>query len=868
MNTDEIRSRFLAFFEKKGHKVVASDSLLPHNDPTLLFTGAGMNQFKEYFLGLKKDFTRAASSQKCLRTGDLDNVGRTAYHHSFFEMLGNFSFGDYFKKEAIVWAWEFLTKELGILSERLQVSVHEKDSESYKIWHTDLGIAENVLHEFGDKDNFWPSNAPKDGPNGPCGYCSEIFFDQGADYGCKKSDCSPACDCGRFAEVWNLVFTQYERKDGGKLDPLPSKNIDTGMGLERIACVMQGKKNNFEIDIFSSLIQAVTDKSTIAQNNFKKEQTSVHAIVDHIRACTFAISDGAYPSNEGRGYVIRKLLRRSIWHADSIGVKRAFLFKIVPLVVTIFKEVYPELEEQKTHTIEIVQAEEERFLNTLEDGRNLLDALIKKAKREKRSALQGEDVFKLYDTYGFPDELTKLKAQQEGIMIEQKVFDQLMEEQRERAKKTAVISDAIFTSSELEKQLSQYEKTKFCGYRSLEAEATVCSVIKEGKRVEQVVENEYAIIILDITPCYAESGGQVGDQGTITHENSLINVVNTQKKDDVFYHEVHVMKGSLTSGAKVHVSVNSKRRNAIIKNHTATHLLQAALREVLGTHVRQLGSLVSDEKLRFDFSYQKALTEEQKRKIDACVNQKITEGIPLSVDDTTAVEAKKKGALAFFGDKYGDSVRMVSIGDFSKELCGGTHLNNTKQIGQFKIISEGSVASGIRRIEAITGERIQHFVQEQKQKELAQQEKTQERKKKQEDQRTQVIQLTNSSNIEKIIKVKKEIKGYNVIVYACDGVDQGGLRELYDALKTKVKKGIIVLFSRCEDKVMALIALTKDLGPSTISANGIAKELNKRFEGSGGGKKEMAFAGIKQVEKMEEAKAALPDIIKGLCDGN
>ncbi len=863
MKTDEIRLKFLQYFEKKGHKIVSSDSLIPHNDPTLLFTGAGMNQFKEYFLGIKKDFTRAASSQKCLRTGDLDNVGRTAYHHSFFEMLGNFSFGDYFKPEAITWAWEFMTKELGIDSERLFISVHNDDDESYNIWNKDIGLPENKIYRFGDKDNFWPSNAPKDGPNGPCGPCSEIFYDQGADYGCGRKECSPECDCGRFAEIWNLVFTQYERKDGGVIEPLPTKNIDTGMGLERIACVMQGRKNNYEIDIFRPLIDVIVTESTVSVNDFDKARSSIYAIADHMRAIVFAMSDGAYPSNEGRGYVIRKLLRRSVWHGHLIGIKKSFLAKLIQPIVDTFKEAYPELEEHSHQIREIINREEDRFLNTLQDGLDLLKGLIGEAKSSNRTELKGEDVFKLYDTYGFPDELTRLISQKEGLTIDEKGFENEMDIQRERAKQANKISDDIFVTSELEKWLSKQPKTKFCGYEQSELNSKVISLFCQDKECDEYSgENYECIAVLDMTPFYAESGGQVGDSGTMKCGGSIIKVLNTFKKNDVYYHLVKIEKGHIAKGDVVNVSIDYKRRENIMKNHTATHLLQAALREVLGKHVRQLGSMVSDEKLRFDFYYQKALSESQKIKIEKLVNDKIKEELDLNVKVTSVDDAKNEGALAFFGDRYGDSVRMVSIGDFSKELCGGTHLDNTKQIGVFKIVSESSIASGIRRIEAVTNEKAMEFIESIKLKDAQLKSKQEEKKIAKEERSKKLKKIKAKENIDRILKLSQKIGNYNLISQSFNDIDQGGLREIYDELKTKISHSIVALFSDFDNKLTVLVALSRDLANSQISAGEIIKDLNKIISGQGGGKKQMAFSGSKNVEMLEEAIKKLPSIIE------
>ncbi len=694
ITTDDLRKAFLEFFRSKGHTVVASDSLVPQNDPSLLFTGAGMNQFKEYFLGVKKDLRRAATSQKCLRTGDLDEVGRTPFHHSFFEMLGNFSFGDYFKKEAILWAWEFLTVTLRIPKDRLRVTVHEKDEEAYALWRDQVGLPDAWITKCGDKTNFWPANAPAQGPNGPCGPCSEIYFDQNP-----SQEGTPVDESGKYAEIWNLVFTQYDRQDGGALVPLKNKNIDTGMGLERLACVLQGKASNFEIDIFIPIQRAIFD--SLGLDPLKVPKKPLYCIADHLRAAIFSIADGVVPSNEGRGYVIRKLIRRAVWQAyellDPHGkahLSKPFLSEAVPAVVEVMGSAYPELRETMANVRSVLCQEEERFLRTLKDGLSLLRGRLDALRKKNGKTLPAAIVFELYDTFGFPEELTRKISEQEGIVIDLEGFERLMGEQRLRSKEGSKISTAIFSSSGLDKIPPSVPVSVFLGYDTLEATATVVWHQGEGMK---------ATVILDRTPFYAESGGQTGDQGVIEGRGFKLRVLDTKKLDRYWLHLTEVLEGSIADGALVRAFVDRELREGAMRNHTATHLLHAALRNTLGPSVRQLGSMVAPERFRFDYAFGRGLTAEELRKIEAQVNESILANHPVVKKVEKLEDAKREGALAFFGDKYGDQVRMVTIEGISKELCGGTHCDATGQIGSFLITAETSVASGVRRIEGVTG---------------------------------------------------------------------------------------------------------------------------------------------------------------------
>ncbi len=871
MKTDEIRTRFLDFFKARGHKVIASDSLVPQNDPTLLFTGAGMNQFKDYFLGLKKDLKRAASSQKCLRTGDLDEVGRTAYHHSFFEMLGNFSFGDYFKEEAIQWAWEFLTQELGIPKERLQVSVHVSDDEAYRIWRDKIGVPERWITKLGDKTNFWPSNAPKEGPNGPCGPCSEIYFDQGEDFTKDKHRCSVEHDCGRFAEIWNLVFTQYDRQEGGKLVPLKQKNIDTGMGLERLACVVQGKRTNFEIDLFEPLLKEIERILKIKRS--PRALAHLHAIADHVRAVTFAIADGVIPGNEGRNYVIRKLIRRAIWHAYQLRPENPLdepaLFQLVPCVISAMKGGYEDLAGAEKSIEETLKGEEERFLRTLSTGLVLLSERMKNAKEKGRRKLTGEEAFILYDTYGFPDELTRVITEEQGFEIDQEEFNRLMEEQRKRAKGTSPLVQSIFVTSEFDQRLHSEKATTFLGYETHSAKVKVVVSQMEGDR---------GIVVLDRSPFYAESGGQVGDQGVLCSKDFEARVEDTQKRDVYHLHYVRIVKGRIREGEEVEAKVDSERRNAAMRNHTATHLLHAVLREILGKHVRQLGSLVHPDRLRFDYSFSRPLTEEELLKIEERVNGEILKDTSVQKDTMGFEEAKGEGAIAFFGEKYGENVRVVSVPGVSKELCGGTHCERTGQIGLFVIVSDGSIASGVRRIEALTGGGAIQYVQRLRSQMGAAAEK---------------LKTTPSEVVERIGKLQERMKelektgpragvqvdpkealargikagGFLLVTEKLEGASRDDLRRLSDQLRSQAKKTLWLLLSHEEGKIYSLVGLSADLKESKIDARELIRDLAALLGGSGGGRKELAEGGGTHVEVLKKGWPSLVELTKKYLAG-
>ncbi|MBF0122041.1 MAG: alanine--tRNA ligase [Candidatus Omnitrophica bacterium] len=700
MTGHEIRSKYLEFFASKGHKIVPSDSLVPKDDPTVLFTTAGMQQFKPQFMGRITDYTRATSSQKCLRTDDLTEVGVTDFHHTMFEMLGNFSFGDYFKKEAIAWGWEFLTSVMKIPAEKLWVSVNKDDDEAYNIWLHEIKIPAQRIVKLGDKSNFWPSNARLNGPNGPCGPCSEIFFDWGVDIGCKRTECDPDCSCGRFCEVWNLVFTQYNRKDGGVLEPLPAKNIDTGMGLERLTAVMQGKRNNFESDLFQPIIGAI-DKALLGEK-VTISLREKRVIADHIRAATIGLADGVPPSNEGRGYVMRRLIVDMTNIMLQAGIKKPLVYTFVSAVVDVMKTPYPELvAKEKDIAVDIRRVEEAviklnaekipEFMGELERIKNDFDLL-------------GEVMFRYRDSFGLPMNLIQQKVKEkfgEDIFkTADLVCERLMQEQKERSRAGSKMQGDVFLAGDVD--IKNFPKTAFLGYDQPSADVSVLAFFVSGNMVAEVKEGQTVSVILDKTPFYPEQGGQVSDFGILRGKTGSVEIHDTQKAGDVIIHR-GVVTGTLKTGDFVKASIDGERRIAIMRNHTATHLLQAALRQVLGEHVKQQGSFVDETRLRFDFTHPKAPTKDELQRIEDAVNSFVRRCDSVSKKVMTIEEAKQSGALAFFAEKYGETVRVVSVGEYSKEFCGGTHLDTTGQIGLFKILSEGAVAQGIRRIEAVTG---------------------------------------------------------------------------------------------------------------------------------------------------------------------
>ncbi|ABR31130.1 alanyl-tRNA synthetase [Thermosipho melanesiensis] len=857
MLSEEIRQLFLEFFEKKGHKILPSASLIP-DDPQLMFTVAGMVPFKPIFWG-KVDpvYPRVTTCQKCIRTTDIENVGRTPRHHTFFEMLGNFSFGDYFKREAIEWAWEFVTQVLKIPEERLWISVYEEDEEAYDIWRK-IGVSSNKIVKLGKEDNFW---GPA-GPTGPCGPDTEIFYDTGKEVPITDGkEPNPGNTEGRFVEIWNLVFTEYYQDENGQLLPLKRKNIDTGAGLERIAAMMQGVYYNFDTDLFLPIINRITDVLNVEYGRDEKHDVSIRVIADHIRALVFLISDGVFPSNEGRGYILRRILRRAARHGKMLGSEKPFLHNIVDAVVEKMGKIYPEIVEKQSFVKEIIYGEEERFLQNLNKGLDIVDKIVK----ETGGKIDGEAAFKLYDTYGFPLDILRDLANENGYILDEEGFNKYMEQQRKKAREAA--GEVEFS------ERTDYEtldiSTKFVGYDVLSTNARVLKIRTE-KFVDEVKDVECELI-LDETPFYPEKGGQVADKGVIKGKNGEFVVTNVYVPVEGIIVHKGKLKGKIRVGDAIFASVDEKKRKATARNHTATHLLHAALRKVLGTHVRQAGSLVAPERLRFDFTHYAALTKEEIEKIEKMVNEKILEAIDVNTKVMSYDEAIKNGAMALFEEKYGDKVRVVRIRDFSEELCGGTHVKNTGEIGLFKIISESSVSAGVRRIEAITGfasltylenletnwKKIKEELDATDENVFVKIEKLKEGIK-QLELKIKEIQK-NMINIKQIlnnVQIENEIK---YLVYEFEGVEQNTLRDLADKL---IDRGVdlVVFFNKQGDKVILIVKRKKTF--EKLHAGNIAKSLSKILDGGGGGRPDFAQAGGKDVSKINEAKSKLIEILR------
>ena len=862
---NEVRAKFIEFFESKNHKHFESASLIP-DDQTLLLTVAGMVPFKPYFLGQKEAPTpRVTTFQKCIRTNDLENVGRTARHHTFFEMLGNFSFGDYFKKESIKWSYEFITEVLKIEKERLWVSVFETDDEAEELWVSECNFPRERIVRFGEEDNWWAA-----GPTGSCGPCSEIYVDLGVEFGGdENSRLGDADTDNRFIEIWNLVFTEWNRMEDGHLEPLPKKNIDTGAGLERITAVVQGKPNNFETDLLFPIIEEMGRISGVKYGTDPKKDFSLKVIADHSRAVTFLVNDGVIPSNEGRGYVLRRVLRRAIRHGRLLGVSELFLYKIVDTIVELMKGAYPDLVENAKHIKKVIKIEEEKFSNTLDSGIQQVMAAIEEAKKNGESRLTGDVTFKLYDTYGFPYELTEEICEENGITIYKNEFDQKMEEQKEKARSSREVVMEKGQDAFIEAFFDEHGKTEFTGYESLEETAKVLHVSK-------LDEEGMYMIITDRTPFYAESGGQQADNGVIEGNGALGQVVDVQKQKNIFMHTVKVVNGvhNFFEGAEVKLVVNGSRRDAISKNHSATHLLQKALREILGTHVQQAGSLVAPDRLRFDFNHYEAMTDEELEKVERLVNAKISEALPADIKYMNMEEAKKTGAMALFGDKYESVVRVVSFGDFSTELCGGIHVSNVSQIGLFKIISETGVAAGVRRIEAKTGFHAYEAVKDMERtiKNVADSLKTDVSKVEEKAEKTSEDLRSALKEIEELkskiaafeagnlFEQAEEINGVKVLVKGFKDKESDSLREIVDKAKDKLGSCIVVLGAD-NGKAIFTVGVTKDL-TSKVNAGDIVKELAVIAGGNGGGRPDFAQAGGKDGSKVMEALESVKKSIR------
>lgn len=836
MSTDEVRRAFLSFFESKGHQIVESSSLVPANDPTLLFTNAGMNQFKDCFLGLeKRAYTRATTAQRCVRAGgkhnDLENVGFTARHHTFFEMLGNFSFGDYFKEDAIQYAWEFLTGVLQLPKERLLVTVYETDDEAFDIWNKKVGIPADRIIRIGDKkggkkfdsDNFWQM-----GDTGPCGPCTEIFYDHG-DHIWGGPPGSPEEDGDRFIEIWNNVFMQFNRHADGTMEPLPKPSVDTGMGIERISAIMQGVHSNYEIDVFQTLIKAAAD--AIGYQDLTNQ--SLRVVADHIRSCAFLIVDGVMPSNEGRGYVLRRIIRRAVRHGNKLGAQGAFFHKLVDPLAEVMGTAGVELKKQQALVEKVLRIEEENFGRTLDRGMSILNEALDQLSGQ---VLDGETVFKLYDTYGFPADLTNDVARERGFSIDETGFEQAMEEQRQRAREAGQFG------TDYNSLIKSATNTEFCGYTASRGQSVVREIFVEGAEVSALSAGDKAIIVLDNTPFYAESGGQCGDTGVLKTEAGVFHVEDTHKLGNAIAHHGVLAQGVLAKGDQVDAIVDEQRRAAISLNHSATHLLHAALRKVLGEHVAQKGSLVRAETLRFDFSHLEAMTAAEIKEVERLVNQEIRRNHSIETNIMNIDEAKAKGAMALFGEKYDDQVRVLSMGDFSTELCGGIHASNTGDIGLFKITSEGGIAAGIRRIEAVTGEGALDYIEAQQAQHDAKVVEMAAKAKLLEKEIQQLKDKLAAKESAGLINQVKQIAGVNVLVAELNGADNKALRGMVDDLKNQLGSGIIMLGNVAEGKVGLIAGVTSDL-TNKVKAGELVNMVALQVGGKGGGRPDMAQAG-------------------------
>ncbi|MGN9164181.1 alanine--tRNA ligase [Tissierellaceae bacterium HCP3S3_D8] len=867
----EVRREFLDFFQEKSHLIASSFSLIPKNDKSLLLIGAGMAPLKKYFTGeATPPRNRMATCQKCIRTGDIENVGKTDRHATFFEMLGNFSFGNYFKKEAIEWAWEFLHERMEIPKEQLWVSVYEEDDEAYELWMNHIGVPKERIVRLGKEDNFWELEV---GPSGPC---SEIYVDRGEKYGCGSDSCRPGCECDRFIEVWNLVFTQFDKDERGVYHPLAHPNIDTGMGLERITAVLEGADNIFEVKAIRDIIRKIEEMSNYKYGNDKKKDESIRVITDHSRAMTFLVSDGVLPSNEGRGYVLRRLIRRAARHGKLLGIENEFLTKIVDVVIDSWKVEYEDLSKRENEIKKIIRIEEEKFQETIDQGIEILVSYIDEMKNAKEDTLDGERAFKLYDTYGFPLDLTREILEEKSLLIDEEGFHLKMEEQRNRARKAREEKDSGWGHTENVDLFKGLEST-FRGYETIELSTNIIGLYRDDEEIQVLNEKEDGIIVLAETPFYGESGGQIGDAGIIENPNFKAEVVDTRHtKNGLTIHMVRVINGSAKKGDKVDAIVEGEKRRALMRNHSATHLLHKALKEILGDHVEQAGSLVLPNRLRFDFTHYDGLSQHELLDIEYRVNSMILKALDVTTTETNLEDAQNMGAVGLFEDKYGDVVRVVDMGGYSRELCGGTHVSNTAEIGMFKLISESGIAAGVRRIEAITGMEVYRYINNLEEEihevssilktnrtNLVEKSKSIVEEIKERDKDIEELRKKLSKDVaEDILKTAIDIDGVSTIVYRVEGMDMNNLRDLGDNLKSKIGSGVILLASIYNNKLTFLSMVTKDLNAKGIMAGNIVKGVSKITGGNGGGRPDMAQAGGKDISKLDDALSIVPDLIR------
>lgn len=868
---NQLRKMFLEFFESKGHLKMNSFSLVPHNDNSLLLINSGMAPLKPYFTGQEiPPRRRVTTCQKCIRTGDIENIGKTARHGTFFEMLGNFSFGDYFKTEAIHWSWEFLTEVVGLDKDRLYPSIYENDDEAFDIWNKEMGIPAERIFRFGKEDNFWEHGA------GPCGPCSEIYYDRGEKYGCGKPGCTVGCDCDRYMEIWNNVFTQFDNDGNGNYEELKQKNIDTGMGLERLASVVQDVDSIFDVDTIFDLRNKVCEMANVEYQKEYKTDVSIRIITDHIRSATFMISDGIMPSNEGRGYVLRRLIRRAARHGRLLGIDGKFLATLSETVINGSKDGYPELDEKKDMIFKVLTEEENKFDKTIDQGLNILSDMQKEMEANNSKELSGENAFKLYDTYGFPLDLTKEILEEKGFTVDEESFAAAMQKQKETARNSRAKTNYMGADVTVYESIDPAITSEFVGYDNLVYDSKITVLTTDTELTEALADGDTGTIIVDKTPFYATMGGQEADKGIIVTDTAEFVVKDTIKLlGGKIGHVGQVTKGMFKVGDTVTLKVDEENRNATAKNHSATHLLQKALRIVLGTHVEQAGSLVNADHLRFDFTHFQALTSEELKQIEEIVNEKIAEQLPVETKIMSIEEAKKTGAMALFGEKYGDSVRVVNMSEFSKEFCGGTHVKNTGNIMLFKIISESGVAAGVRRIDALTGQAVLDYYAniENMLYEAARTAKSEPAKLNAKiESLLEEIKVLHSENeslksklannsLGDVMSNVKEIKGFNVLATKVDGLDMNGLRNLGDNLKEKLTNGVIVLASSQEDKVNLIVMATDDAVKNGAHAGNIIKSIAPLVGGGGGGRPNMAQAGGKNPAGIDASLAKVEECL-------
>lgn len=876
MTGNELRKKFLDYFEERGHTQVPSYPLVPRNDPSLLFTNAGMVQFKNVFLGEEKiENQRAVSVQKCVRVGgkhnDLEMVGRTARHHTFFEMLGNFSFGDYFKKDAIKYGWDFLTNVAGLPKNKLYISVYEDDNEAFDLWSHEIGVPPDRISRLGEKDNFWSM-----GNTGPCGPCSEIHIDQGDHFGCGKPTCTVGCDCGRYLEIWNLVFMQYDRDESGKLTPLPNPCIDTGMGLERLTAVVQGKHSNYDCDLLMDVIEEVCKVTGKSYGFDSKNDISIRVIADHARATAFLVGDGVLPSNEGRGYVVRRVIRRALRHGKLLEQKDPFFSLITDHVVESFSNAYPDFKQHSTFIHRVVQNEEANFTNTLNFGAQRMDEILNRARNENLDYIPGEEIFKLYDTFGFPMDLAGEYAKDTGFRLDMDGFNKAMEEQKEKAMASWNGSGEKPIVPFFKDFMKKGQPTRFLGYDRTSAKGQVVAILKNLKPVDSANEGEEVELLMDQTPFYGESGGQIGDSGIAFNAGAQLNIKNSTKPTpELIIHEAKVTRGAIKISDTLTLEVAADNRTDTALNHSATHLLHAALKEILGAHIKQAGSLVTADRLRFDYTHFSSLTLKEKNRIEERVNEKIRKNLNIATRELPIEEAIREGAMALFGEKYGDDVRVVSMGDFSKELCGGTHTSATGNIGLFKIISEGGIASGIRRIEAVVGKiaylamreendvltSVRSILKVQPKEEVSRIKKLLDKSKEMEKEIANLKEKLVSGKGSDLQSDAEKIGNMSLLIKQFDGMDAKTLRSFIDSAKNQIKSGVIVVGSNTNGKVLLAAGVTKDL-EGRFHAGNIIKKIATIVGGSGGGRPDMAQAGGTKTEKLGEAMELADEIIR------